>query len=192
VLLNTRVTPEWADSFQPDVLVCAVGASHIVPPIPGIDHPKVKFLPSLKEEKDSFGHRVVVLGGGLVGSETAIHLHQLGHEVTIVEMGDDFARDATLWHKQAIKQQFRKGVELLLNTRAVAITEEGVQVEDQNGTRRVVPADSVFCAVGLRSNAQVRESLRFVVPDFITVGDCEQPAQVFEAVSRAYYRAQAL
>ena len=47
---NTFVTPEYADSLHPDVLVCAVGSDYCVPPIPGTDSPKMRCLPDLEKE----------------------------------------------------------------------------------------------------------------------------------------------
>lgn len=187
ILLNTKVTKEWAEEFNPDAIIAAVGADHIIPAIPGIDNPKVKFLTELRKSSPDFGKRVVVLGGGLVGCETAIHLHQQGKDVTVVEMCDDFAVDATMWHKHAIRIQFKEGVDLQLNTKAVAINEEGVVVEDKEGNKRTIPADTVFCAVGMRSRSDELESLRYTVPTFFSVGDCNKPGQIFDAVSGGHY-----
>lgn len=189
VMLNTKVDRAWAEAFKPDAVIATLGATHVVPPIPGIDSPKVKFLPELTKAEPDFGKRVVVLGGGLVGSETAVHLFDKGHDVTIVEMLDTYAPDATLWHKQGIDIQFRKGVKLRLSSKAVAITSEGVIIEDKNGKQETLPADTVFCAVGLRSCMEELNELRYVVPRFYTAGDCEQPGQVFQAVSGGHFAA---
>lgn len=189
VLLNTKVDRAWAEAFKPDAVIAAVGATHVVPPIPGIDSPKVKFLPELAKAKPDFGKRVVILGGGLVGSETAVHLFDLGHDVTVVEMLDTYAPDATLWHRQAISIQFRKGIKLRLSTKAMAINDEGVVVTGPEGKEETIPADTVFCAVGLRSRSEELNELRYVVPLFYSVGDGEQPGQVFQAVSGGHFAA---
>lgn len=189
VMLNTKVDRAWAEKFQPDAVIAAVGATHVVPPIPGIDNPKVKFLPELEKKKPDFGKRVVILGGGLVGSETAVYLHDLGHDVTVVEMMDTYAPDATLWHRQAISIKFRQGINLRLSTRAVAINDTGVVVADNDGREETIPADTVFCAVGLRSRTDELNELRYVVPKFYSVGDGEQPGQVFQAVSGGHFAA---
>ena len=185
---NTFVTPEYADSLHPDVLVCAVGSDYCVPPIPGTDSPKMRFLPDLEKEDPGFGERVAILGGGLVGCETAVHLNRQGRHVTVVEMRGDVAMDAPLAHRQGIMLELRRGVEVLVNTAAKAVTDEGVVVDTPDG-ERVLPCDSVFCAAGLRSRDAVRESLRFVAPRFIAVGNCLSPRTVFHAVSEAYYSA---
>lgn len=189
VLLNTRADRAWVEVFQPDVVVAALGATHVVPPILGIDNPKVKFLPELEKAKPDFGHKVVILGGGLVGSETAIHLFDQGHDVTVVEMLDTYAPDATLWHRQAISIRFRKGIKLRLNTKAVAVNDAGVLVAGSDGREETLSADTVFCAVGLRSRSDELNELRYVVPRFYSVGDGEQPGQIFQAVSGGHFAA---
>lgn len=107
---STFVTPEYADSLHPDVLVCAVGSDYLVPPIPGVDNPQMRFLPDLERADTEYGDSVIVLGGGLVGCETAIHLNRMGKKVTIIEMRGKYAGDAPLLHKQGIDIELRKGV----------------------------------------------------------------------------------
>ncbi len=187
VLLNTTVTRQWAEQFHPDALVCAVGARPIKPPIPGIDMPHVKFIDELCKASPEFGKRVAILGGGLVGCETAAHLLQKGHQVTIVEQQSEFAPDATIWHKQALRQQLAKGAVLMPNTTGLSVTAEGLEVKLPDGSRTIIPADTVFCAAGLIPRANVREELRTITPNFYPIGDCVQPAQMFQALSQGHY-----
>ncbi len=187
VLLNTKVTRQWAQEFRPDALICAVGARPITPPIRGIDLPLVRSLSELRKKDPDFGPRVVILGGGLVGCETAVHLLQRGHQVTVVEQQSEFAPDATLWHKQALRQQLAKSAVLMSNTTGLTVTPEGLEVKLPDSSRTILPADTVFCAVGLISRSNVREELRGVTPLFYPIGDCVQPAQLFQALSQGHY-----
>lgn len=189
IVLNTKANRAWVEAFKPDAVIAAVGAAHVVPPIPGINNPKVKFLPELEKARPDFGHKVVILGGGLVGSETAVHLFDQGHDVTVVEMMDTYAPDATLWHRQAISIRFREGVKLRLGTKAMAITDEGVVVREPDGKEKTIAADTVFCAVGLRSRTDELNELRYVTPQFYSVGDGEQPGQIFQAISGGHFAA---
>lgn len=189
VLLNTKADRAWVRAFKPDAVISAMGATPVIPSIPGIDNPKVKFLAELAKPNPEFGHKVVVLGGGLVGSETAVYLFDKGHDVTVVEMLDTYAPDATLWHRQAISIRLREGIKLRLQTRAMAVNDEGVAVMGPDGREENVPADTVFCAVGLRSRMDELNELRYVVPQFYSVGDGEQPGQIFQAVSGGHFAA---
>ncbi|MDR1573953.1 MAG: FAD-dependent oxidoreductase, partial [Clostridiales Family XIII bacterium] len=94
VITGVALTKEIAEREVPDVLVIAVGAEAIVPPIPGIDNPKVVVANDLSEDGISIGQNVVILGGGLVGCEASVHLAQEGKKVTVVEMLPGVAADA--------------------------------------------------------------------------------------------------
>lgn len=187
VRCSTRVDRGYAEAFAPDAIVCAVGADPIIPPIKGIDLPHVKFISELRKEQPDFGKRVVIIGGGLVGSETAVHLLQRGHEVTIVEFNSDYARDATIWHKQGLRCQLEGRAKLVLNTRVTEITPEGAIVTHADGTQELICADTVFCAAGLRPNDAAREELMGITPYFYPIGDCMQVAQMFQAMSQGHF-----
>ena len=183
---NTKVKKGWAEEFKPDAIICAVGAEPITPAIEGIDLPHVKFLAELLKEEPDYGDHVVILGGGLVGCETAVHLLEKGKKVTVIEMLDDYAMDAAAWHKFAITVQLRDKAEILLNTKAKAITEEGVLVDGPNG-EKLIQADTVFCAVGMKPREDIREEFRFVTDEFYAIGDCLRPGQMFQALSEGHY-----
>ena len=187
--LNTPVTAEIAAALNPEVLIAAVGADYIVPDIPGINGKNVRFLPALNDLKNSFGARVVVLGGGMVGCETAIELNRMGRKVTIIEMQDDYASDASFFHKQAIRLQFGSDIIVELNTRAVAVKDDALLCVDGAGRERVFKADTIFCAAGVYSRIEAVEALRFCAPRFFSIGDCVRPGQIIQAISGGHYAA---
>ena len=121
VRLNTELTAEQAAAENADVIITAIGAKPIVPPIPGIDNEKVVGLTALHQPEPALGQKVVILGGGLVGSECAIYLDGLGKDVTIVEMKEDWAADSYFMHKNAMKIYMRdSNIKIHVNTTAKA------------------------------------------------------------------------
>jgi NADPH-dependent 2,4-dienoyl-CoA reductase/sulfur reductase-like enzyme len=88
IRLNTAVTPEYAESVQADVIISALGARPIKPPIPGIDGQNVLSAEEVFAAPEKVGSRAVILGAGLVGVELGIYLAMLGRSVTIAEMLD--------------------------------------------------------------------------------------------------------
>lgn len=75
---------------KPDAVVIATGAKPIILPIPGIENHKNVFdAQEVLAGKAEAGSKVVIIGGGLVGAETAAHLANHGKEVTLV--GDSLA-----------------------------------------------------------------------------------------------------
>ena len=186
ILCNTRVTREWAEAFAPDALVCAAGARPARPPIPGIDLPTVKNIDDLRREDPGLGRRVVIIGAGLVGCETAAHLLRSGHEVTLIESRGDYAVDATLWHKQGLRREIEGRADLRLNTRALEIRNGGVLVSC-GGAEELIACDSVFCAAGLSPRVDVRNELRGITPYYYELGDCVKPDILFHAVSQGHF-----
>ncbi len=106
--LNTEVTQELVEREAPDVLVVAVGAAPIVPAIPGIESPKMVLANNLSDDGITIGKKVVVMGGGLVGCESAVHLALEGRDVTVVEMMKDVAIDANVRQRPILLDMFAK------------------------------------------------------------------------------------
>ena len=134
---------------------------------------------------DKVGQNVVVLGGGLAGCECAVHLLQTGKNVQLVEMGEMLAPDCNLRHRPILMQKIEEGVVVHLKTAGTAVTAEGLICGD--GT--VIPADTIICAVGQRSNRIDVEALRRCAPFVREVGDCIRPANITKAIYEGYHAA---
>jgi len=186
VRLNTEVTPELASDIAPDALIIAAGSRPVIPPVTGID----KAIPAddLPEVGDKLGKKVAVIGGGLVGCETALHLAMGGRDVTVVEMLGDICTDANPRHRPLLLAELKKYVSVMTNTRAVGITSEGLVCMAPDG-ERIIPVDSVICAAGRASNRDVVESLADCAPYVDAIGDCVKPVNVSQAVHRGHFAA---
>ncbi|MDR0851301.1 MAG: FAD-dependent oxidoreductase [Clostridiales Family XIII bacterium] len=190
IRLNTEVTPEYAAQEVPDVLLVAVGATPIVPPLPGIDGDNVIIGNDLPDHEQEVGQKVVILGGGLVGAETAVHLAQEGKDVTIVEMLDDIAKDANGRHRPILIARLKKeGVTSRPSCRGLRVTSEGLVVENAEGSEELLSADTIVCAVGQRPLRKVAESLKDSAPVVWDIGDCVRPGQVTQATFRGFFAA---
>ena len=78
VRLNTAVDADYVNQIRPDVLIIAVGADPARPPIPGLNNPKVIVGATMHDAPQNYGDKVVVIGGGLIGCESAAELHADG------------------------------------------------------------------------------------------------------------------
>ena len=192
VTLNQRVDRALAEKVRPDVLIIAAGAQLVIPTIPGIASDKVVSVAQAEANPDALGERVVILGGGLVGCETGIHLGMKGKQVTIVEMRDTLAADVNMFHGMALGQELNKYVTAVTGGTGRAVTDEGLIYTDREGQEHLLPADAVLCAVGMRACTDVMEKLWNVVDEQYVIGDCVKPAQVTQAISDAYYLAKSL
>jgi 2,4-dienoyl-CoA reductase-like NADH-dependent reductase (Old Yellow Enzyme family)/NADPH-dependent 2,4-dienoyl-CoA reductase/sulfur reductase-like enzyme len=186
VILNMEVTPESVEVASPDVLIASVGAEPIVPSIPGVDKASVILAAAVHSGEAQIGPRVVVIGGGLVGCETGLHLAQQGRDVTIVEMLDEVASDSNLMHRRALMLELAKAVKIRTGLTCIEITSEGVVAAGVDGERTVLPADTVVVAVGYRPRTEVVDALAGTAPEFMTIGDCVRPRRVLYAVRMGY------
>ncbi len=193
VCMKTEVTPALVEELKPDVVIVAVGAEPVVPPIEGV-HGEHVYLASEAEQLDvrRMGESIVVLGGGLVGCETAIHLAKQGKKVTIVEMCSRVAPDCNCFHKTALDMQLNDLVTVLTETRAVEITAEGLLVRDYMENEMQIKADTVILAAGMRSNTVLAEQLQQMDVEVQVIGDAVRPNKVTQAIHDGYYCAKYL
>jgi len=193
VLLDTEVTAEIVQDANPDALYIAVGASPITPNIAGIDGKNVLHAAAVYSMEDSVGSRVAVLGGGLVGVETAIHLARLGQQVSVVELREDVALDSDIFYRKAIQLELdRSEIRLLTRSAGVAVTVDGLVIRRADGGEQLVEADSVVLSAGYRSNTGVVDALQLAAPIVHIIGDCRRPGKVADAVFDGYYIAMSL
>ena len=187
VMLNTEVTPEFVASHHPDALIAAVGAEAIIPRIPGIRGKNVVLANDVHKPGTKIGKKVVVMGGGLVGCEEAIYLAMQGKTVTVVEMLDDYARDANEFIKLALVAEFRRySINVMINTKGKAVKEEGLLCKSPEGKEVFYKADTVICAVGQKALTSVVDQLRGTVSESYFIGDCVKPQKITEAVTAGY------
>ncbi|NLA86166.1 MAG: FAD-dependent oxidoreductase, partial [Clostridiales bacterium] len=185
VRLNTAVTPELAASINPDVIIAALGARPIVPPIRGIDSPNVFSAEYVYEHTEAVGKKAVVLGGGLVGVELAIYLASLGKDITVVEMMPEINNGGNILHQHALDVEIdRLNIRLALGTKAAEISSEGV-LGCKDGREELFEADTVIYAVGQAPLSEEADALRVCAPEFYIIGDCGIPKNIMQATSMA-------
>ena len=184
VRMNTVCTADVIREEAPDVIIAAVGSTPIMPPIPGAKEYAVPVLDVF--EGAEIGQNVVMLGGGLGGCDTALHLASQGKRVTIIEMQDEVPTGGTNGYRQFTRQAFREnGVEFHPYLKCVAIYPDGVDAQDiVDGSVRRFDADTIVMSLGMRPNKQTVEELCQAAGKIpvIPVGDAVTPKTVMEAV----------
>lgn len=191
IQLNTEADAALIHSSDADVVMFAVGASANQPPIPGIEH-AVMALDSYRDHKQ-LGQRVILLGGGMVGCETAIMLAEAGHEVTIVEMAERLAMEARNMAFTCVMDKIdEQGIQSVVNARCTEIQPGGIHYVTPDGASHTLSADSVVCCLGMHSNRNTVETLKAAVPDSaicVELGDCHVVDRVGDAVLDGYLAA---
>ncbi|MGM9525024.1 MAG: FAD-dependent oxidoreductase [Peptococcaceae bacterium] len=190
IRLNTEVTPALVEELQPDALILAVGSLPVQPPIPGLQGDHVILVNDYYQQKDRVKDTVVVLGGGLAGCETAIHLAREGKQVSLVEMRSELAPDANIRHRPLLLQEIAaQGIAVYTQHTGQQITAEGVHCTDADGNEVFVPGSTVICALGQKPNRATVDALRDGAPYVAVIGDCGKVSNITAAVYQGYHAA---
>ncbi len=196
IKLNTEVTFDLIKNEKPDVTIIATGSKPIIPVISGIEKDKVATATDVLLGNKEVGEKVVVVGGGLVGCETALWLAQQGKKVTIVEMLNDLMiAGLPVPHANRIMLidllKFNK-VEVITNHSLMEVTDEGVNLIDKNFKKMSVPADNVVLAIGLKPNKELYDNLVGKVPNLYLIGDARDVRNVMYSIWDAYELARVI
>ena len=190
VRLNCEVTPELVEDLQPDAMFAAIGAVPAIPPIPGLDGAQVITGKDVHGREDEVGQNVVIIGGGLVGAETGIHLLELGKNVTLLEMTGKVAADCAGSHHEACLSRLEKAT-VLMHTKCTRVTENAVYAE-RDGKEIVLPADTVILAAGMKALTKEAYALGEHVLDFTVIGDAVKPGKIQDATRTGFFGAMNL
>jgi len=181
--LEKEATPQRVREKSPDVLFIATGGIPIIPNIPGIKNRNVVTAIDLLMGKRETGESVVILGGGLVGSETALYLTQEGKKVTIVEMLDSIAANMYSPNRgHLLKLLAEAGLSVYTNATATEITDGGIIIRSPEGKEISLKADTIVIAVGLKSRQGNWELLKETIPEVYFIGDYANPRVLRDAI----------
>ena len=190
VRLSTRVDAALAERIGADAVIVAVGSEPMALPVPVSDNAHVLNVEELYLEGKEPGQEVVIVGGGLTGTECALLLSSQGRKVHLVEMRDGLAIDANIRHRPILLEEVGKtDVDVVLNARAMEVTAQGVVVQLPEGEEKLVPGETVICAIGQRSRHAAVDELRDAAPFVRIVGDAAQPRNITMAVYEAFHAA---
>ncbi len=193
ILLHTEATKEKLDAEAYEALVIAVGSKPIVPPLRGIDKPHVHWAPEADAGKVEIGQKIVIVGAGSVGIESAIGLKRSGKDVTVVEMAPDLsnlrvsAGGAAAMELIALVEQL--GIPVHLSCKLEEVTDSAAVCRNTKTSERIeFPADTVLLAVGMAANHDVADALRRCAPEteVFVVGDASEPGTIATAVMSAF------
>jgi len=182
VRLGEEVTVRTVEELKPDVVIVATGATPLVPDIPGVSGKNVATAIDVLTGNREVGETVAVVGGGLVGCETAEFLAEKGKNVTILEMLGRIGADIGRTTRWVTMQRLRSlGVKMERNAKVEEITDKGVRVS-RDGASMFFEADSAVLAVGMEPNRQLAQELEGKVKALYVIGDSAEPAKITEAI----------
>ncbi len=186
VRLNLEVDAKALEEVGADAIFLASGAVPIRPEIPGIDRENVLTAWEVLINPQRVKEKVVVIGGGSVGAETAEFLLDLGKDVTLVEMLPVIASDMEMTNRKVLLRRLgEKGAKIRVLSHARAILPGEVEVEF-NGKKEFISADTVVLAVGVKPNRALDGALKEVTGKVFTLGDCVSPRKAIDAIHEGF------
>jgi len=186
VKLGEAFTPKKIEQVKPDVIVIATGAEELIPDIPGIAGKNVITAVDLLKGNASVLDNVVVIGGGLIGVETAEYLADQGKKVTVIEMLKSVATDVGPSTRWGLLSRLKKKVGILTLNTVIEVREGAVVVRDQDGNEREISADTVVLAAGLKGQKDWADLFKQSGVELHIIGSCNEPGQIVEAVADAF------
>ena len=186
VKLGTKATPETVQGY--DAVLVAIGAEPLILPVPGVEQAKVA-IETLGHE-DELGHSVILIGGGQVGCETALHYAKLGKKVTVMEMQSELAPDASTTGRNELLTEIAAEPNFipLTGAKCVSLTATSVTYE-KDGKQETITANSVVLSAGMKAKTQEADSFIGTALAFAEIGDCVRARTVEYATKEAYYAA---
>ncbi len=185
--LNTKVTKEMVLAGDYDAVICATGST---PKMFSLgDDEKVYSAADVLTGVKKAENTMVVVGGGLVGCETALWLAQQGKKVTIVEaLPKILALNGPLCHANSEMLERLipyNGIEVVTSARVTGYR-DGFLTATVDGEERKIPCDAVILSVGYRENNSLYQELEFDVPEIYQLGDAKKVANIMYAIWDAF------
>jgi len=173
--------------LNPDVVVISTGAEPVVPDIPGVDNPNVVSAYDILEGKMKIeNEEVVVVGGGLVGLETAEFLASKGNKVTVVKRYETISKSIEpIYASHLLSDLEKQQVKIIFKVHVTEILRNKVILTDIEGKRRYLIFDKVVLARGLKPSNELAKKLKGKFPLFV-IGDCKKPRRIFNAVYEGF------
>jgi len=184
VVLDKAVGPEMIAAERPEGLILAAGARPVRPEIPGQERAKVVLASAVLAGKAPVGERAAVIGGDLVGCETAEFLSKEGRKVAVIEILDQLARKLNPRQRDHLLARLAadENIEVFTGVRRERITAEGLVITTREGEERTVAAETIVIAVGSQADSSLAEALAGGPLKVVSIGDCVEPRDIASAM----------
>ena len=184
---QTRTAEQLKDAGF-EAVINAVGAHSATPRIPGIDSVNVADAwKVLAGEQQVYG-TVAVIGGGMVGCETAEYLAARGCKVSVIEMMDKIAAGESVTILPTLLENYKTyGVEQYPSHKVKEFRMDAVVCENKDGAEVTIPCDYIVLAMGARSNEFDAAALEAASIPVYSIGDAAgKAADISNAIRTGY------
>ncbi len=185
--LQTELTESIVSEQKPDVVVIATGSKPLSMALSCPPKVNIVNAQDVLEGKANAKGRVAVIGGGMIGTETANHLAHHGKNVTIVEMLPGIAKDVTLTAREFLmKDLAAKNVRLYVNAKVKDLRPDGLIIEKDGREENIGSYDTIVLAMGVEPINELSGILAGKVPELISIGDAVKIRKALDAIAEGY------
>ena len=173
-------------STAPDVVIVATGSRTGLLPIPGIDSDLVTDVRKVYENRSAIRQKIVIIGGGDIGCETADWLADPETRVTVVEiLPKVLHRMKKIPRERLLARLSEKGVTILTETQVTSVEENSVLLRKKGGEIFSLKVDNVIIAIDSEPENSLVNALKDKIEEVVAVGDAASPGNIGSALRSA-------
>lgn len=146
------------------------------------------------------GRKIVIVGGGSVGCETADYLAPVVHdlyprnrEIVLIEMTKSLmAAESGPGRSLLVQRMMKKGIQMICDAKVERVEEDKIYYTKDGAEHCIADADTLVFACGYRPNPAVEEMLKAAGASYTLIGDAQKPGNLKDAISQGYEAAKSL
>jgi len=183
IKMNCEFNAETLQEEKPDVVILATGGVPFVPPVKNLDKINLTQANDILDGKVQAGKNVLIIGGGLVGAETADFLGEHGHNVTIMDMLPEIAQNMVPSVKIFLLKRLNQyGVKIITSSTVKEFLSDGIIYEKDGEAKKLQGFDSIVIALGSKANNPLEECIKEKIDEVYVIGDAKKVRLVIDAV----------
>lgn len=187
-----EVDAQVIEKLNPEAVILATGSQPLWPRVPGGERENVVSADDVLSGRIVPGSRVLVVGGGLVGLETAVLMRKMGKDVLVMEMTGEIGSDLGPLVKALLLKEIRElGIEIYLETTLEEISEDGARVNSGGTSREFSRLDTIVMATGYEPDRALLPQLEGRYP-VQAVGDAREVRKMLEAIHEGFAAAYSI
>jgi pyruvate/2-oxoglutarate dehydrogenase complex dihydrolipoamide dehydrogenase (E3) component len=186
IFTDIEVNEEVIKQFAPDAVVLATGGKPLMPKIKGIDAADVVTAGQVLLGKVATGQKVLVAGGGMIGTEAADYLADYNKDVTIIEQQATIASGITATVQALLLPRLAaRGVKQFTNAKITEFVPGGAKINQDGEIVELIGFDNIVLAMGVEPNNSLEAAARDCAKEVHVIGDAADIAKILQATTAA-------
>lgn len=200
VLLNTEITLEVVKEQYADYEIILCGGSTPIVPSFMTEFKDYMTADDVLYGRKFPGRKIVIIGGGSVGCETADYLAPIlndrfprNREIILIEMAHEImANESGPGRSLLVQRMMEKGIQIICDAKVEEVSNDTIQYSKDGVDYQITDADTLVLAMGYRPNVTLQEQLTYAGISYAVLGDCKKLGNIKDAISEGYEYARTL